>query len=64
MSLLLLSLLESSFWVDPTQTGLSDSLATLTQSELGYGLIIKPGQTKPTKINTTNVNEVVTSSTF
>ena len=52
------------FWVDPTQTGLSDSLATLTQSELGYGLIIKPGQTKPTKINTTNVNEVVTSSTF
>lgn len=52
------------YWIDPTQTGLSDHLTTLTQSELGYGLVIKQGQTEPTKIDHGNINEVVTSSAF
>ncbi len=52
------------FWIDPTQTELSDSLATMTQSELGYGLIIKQGEIYPTLIDTNNLNQVETTSTF
>ncbi len=52
------------YWVDPTATEQADSIETIAQSRLKYGLVIKDGETQLTEIPNNSINDIIATTHF
>ncbi len=52
------------YWVDPTATEQADKLAAISQSQLGYALLIEEGERSLVRMDAPRINSIATTTTF
>ncbi|MDN3682235.1 DUF3857 domain-containing transglutaminase family protein [Vibrio tapetis subsp. quintayensis] len=52
------------YWIDPTATEQADKLAAISQSQLGYALLIEKGQRSLVRMDAQRVNSISTTTTL